>query len=108
MSLKKYLSIILPGVVLGITTAYLYNQFNQPMSATRSIASTKLARMNQRHYGKVGAPIFVQISKSSDSEPERGYYKLVGHITFNQPIHNLNYQWALPLEARLISGEPEG
>jgi hypothetical protein len=109
MSLRKYLALVFSGIVMGSGIAFLISNQEKPnTSMQRSIASEKLSKMSKKHHGKVGAPIFVQISRLPESDPERGYYKLLGYISFNQAVHNLSFQWALPPEARLISGDIAG
>lgn len=93
---------------MGSLLAFAFSKYNSDSQPGREIASEKMNRMNKKHFGKVGAPIFVQIFKLPESDPERGYYKLLGQISFNQAIHNISFQWALPVEANLIRGDIAG
>lgn len=109
MSLKKYAVLVLMGVSLGSVVAFGIHQLTKNSQPTRNIASAKMARLNKRGpVGKVGAPLFVQISSLPESDPESGYYRLLAHVTFNQPMGNLRFQWALPPESRLVSGSTDG
>lgn len=111
MSLKKYFILVLCGVALGSMVAFAYTWKSKTaladITATRIIASEKLNKNYRSHSGKVAAPIYVQIQMHPDSQPEKGYYKLRGHIVFNQPIGNFRFQWALPEGAQVISGDFE-
>lgn len=108
MSIKKYLIGIILGITSGSLLAVAYSAWSAPAKATREIASDKLSRLPRAHVGKISAPILVQVLNTSDSKPENGYYKLVAHISFNSPVGGLRYQWALPAEARVISGNADG
>jgi len=109
MSLKKYTLLVLIGISLGSGVALALHTLFKETSPTRNIASTKLAHLNKRGpVGKVGAPLYVQVTALPESDPESGYYRLLAHISFNQPMGNLRFQWAMPLESRLISGNAEG
>lgn len=109
MSLKKYFLLVLCGVFLGSSLAYVFHVFNQDQRATRNIASTKMARLSPTaHVGKTGAPLLVQVTALPESDARRGVYRLLAHITFNQPMNNLRFQWALPVESRVIEGATEG
>jgi hypothetical protein len=109
MSLRKYIIGIILGVTSGALIAITLAKLNpEAPRATRKIASEKWSKLPRGHVGKVAAPLFVQILNTPSSTPETGYYKLVAHISFNQAIGSIRYQWALPSEARLISGNLEG
>jgi hypothetical protein len=109
MSVKKYSVLIVLGVFLGSGIAFAIHSITKESSPTRNIASSKMARLNPRGpVGKVGAPLLVQISALPESDPESGYYKLLARVTLNRPIGSLRFQWALPVESRLIDGTSDG
>jgi hypothetical protein len=109
MSIKKYSVLIVFGVTLGSVIAFGIHSLTKNSPATRNIASSKMAQLNPRGpAGKMGAPLSVQISSLPESDPESGYYKLLAHVTFNRPMGNLRFQWALPVESRMVQGDTEG
>ena len=109
MSLRKYLIGIILGVTSGALLATCYTKWLSPeIHPTRQIASEKWSRLRRGPVGKIAAPLFVQILNTPESTPETGYYKLIAHISFNQPMGSVRFEWALPSEARLISGNLTG